>query len=98
MGKEVMDAISLPEHLFLTLKEDVPSATRQVIGPPDGDLLNSEIRAIDVITTFDEDGPRIHTYWKPDEEDMACLQRGGVIQFSWMGDHLHPISSQVWGA
>lgn len=93
-----MDAISLPKHLVKIFKEVEPSAEQQVIGPPDGDLTNNEIRAVDVITTFDEQGPKISMFFKPDAEDLEVLQKGGIVQFTWWGDHLHPVSTQVWGA
>jgi hypothetical protein len=94
-----MISVSLTQDQLADFTEIYPTAKRQVIGPPDGDLLNPKIRAIDVVTVFDpDDGPCINTFWKPEKEDIECLQRGGIIQFTWMGDHLHPISSQIWGA
>jgi len=80
------------------MKEACPTATRQVIAPPDGDLLNSEIRPIDIVSTFEEDtGPCIHLFFKPEIEDVETLMKGGIIEFVWRGDHLHPVSATAWG-
>jgi len=90
--------ISLPDTHLEYMKQACPTAVRRVIAPPDGDLLNPEISPIDIVITMEpSDGPKIHTFWKPNEFEIDCLRRGGIIEFTWMGDHLHPISSQIWG-
>jgi hypothetical protein len=91
---QIMELIRLSDDKFVVFSEVNPSATRQTIGPPPD---SENILPASVVTIFDEDGPKICTFWQPDEDDLACLNRGGMVQFSWMGDHLHPISSQVWG-
>jgi len=93
-----MNPISLPEPIFQKMLEACPSAVRQVIAPPDGDLLNSEIVPIDVVTTFEmETGPCIHLFFKPGIEDIETLMKGGIIEFTYRGDHLHVITASAWG-
>jgi hypothetical protein len=92
-----MIPVELDENYFKSLQEALPKrAFSQVtIGPPEG--LEEEIGDLPAVVSKGEEGLRIHTFWKPEADELEVLQKGGVIEFTLWSPTMPPVSGDIWG-
>ena len=92
-----MIPVELSENYFKYLQEALPKRafTQVTIGPPEG--LKDEIGDLPVAVSKAEDGLRIHTFWRPEADELEVLQKGGVIEFTLWASSMPPVSGDIWG-
>jgi hypothetical protein len=76
-----------------------PGARRIVVGPPDGDLTNTDISPVEVLVDVGPDTgmPRISSRCVLEAGDLEKLNEGGVVWVSFYGQTLRPFSVEVVG-
>lgn len=90
-----MFSVQLPARLL----QERPGSYRQVIAPPDGDLMNSEIAPIDTVIDPDTElGPAIRMGFKLEQSDLDYLLSNpdAVVMLTLHSPAMPPISVQVY--
>lgn len=88
-----MNPITVPK-----LADKFLEGFNKVLAAPNGDLTNPDIAPIEVKFTEEKEGHKVHTFWRPDNEELAALIKGAWVEVIQISDHLHPISVIVWGS
>lgn len=91
-----MRPIPVPFHI----EAAYPAAHKDVIGAPNGDLLDTEIAPVEVLhdpaamTWKGQPGAGFRMYWVPEEGELEALFAGGVLEITVVTEEL-PTTSVV---
>lgn len=91
-----MEPLAVSDELFKACINSMPEyqiGHRVFRGP------TSDIGDLETVVSYKPDTieTRIHSFWKPSEEELKHLNSGGAVELMIWAEHLHPVSIVAWG-
>lgn len=91
-----MEPQSISDELFKAMIEGLPEyqIKYQTFKGP-----RPDIGDLETIISYKSDTIecRIHSFWKPTEEELKHLNSGGAVELIIWSDHLYPVAIVAWG-
>lgn len=91
-----MEPLAVSDECFKACIDSMPDyqITHKVFKGPTPDIGDLE-----TVISYKPDSTenRIHSFWKPTEEELKHLVAGGAVELMVWSDHLHPVSIVAWG-
>lgn len=89
-----MEPQAISDELFKACLNAMPEfqvVHKTYVGP------TVNIGDLETIVSRNEITQRIHSFWKPTEEELKQLNAGGAVELIIWADHLHPVGMVAWG-